>query len=252
MCSQHLPGLNVTRRSTIGADPCGLLSAPIARPSSPSCGNIRSLRWRNVELRPVMPAKKRERTARFPADLRALVSRRHAGLHGRTEQCDPLELLFVGQCFVHALRIRFEDWFLVYGFCGTRNLLLNMCQCANGTHTETGKCGGSTDKHLPAGAQLVERRQVPCVVHLSLRDGNLLLPSADCMQHLHENPKRKYVQDNIFLAALGSSHTCCVYLRGNLIPYPAGHRVEVRKSIVDSARRFLANTVLANTGLLRC
>src|SRR5947208_3035984 len=77
-----------------------------------------------------MPAKKRERTARFPADLRALVSRRHAGLPGRTEQCDPLELLFVGQCFVHALRIRFEDWFLVYGFCGTRNLLLNMCQCA--------------------------------------------------------------------------------------------------------------------------
>src|SRR5437016_12411633 len=53
-----------------------------------------------------MPAKKRERTARFPADLRALVSRPHAGLHGRTEQCDPLELLFVGQCFVHALRIR--------------------------------------------------------------------------------------------------------------------------------------------------
>src|SRR5207244_6100291 len=61
-----------------------------------------------------MPAKKRERTARFPADLRALVSRRHAGLHVRSEQFDLLELLFVGQCFVHALRIRFEDWFLVY------------------------------------------------------------------------------------------------------------------------------------------
>src|SRR5437660_4953665 len=42
MCWQQLPGLIVTGRSTIGADPCGLLSAPIAKLSSHSWGNTRS------------------------------------------------------------------------------------------------------------------------------------------------------------------------------------------------------------------
>src|SRR5580700_258957 len=42
MCWQHLPGLIVTWRSTIGADRCGLLSARVARLSSPSCGNTKS------------------------------------------------------------------------------------------------------------------------------------------------------------------------------------------------------------------
>src|SRR5256885_16864593 len=42
MCWQHLPGLIVTGRSTIGADPCGLLSAPIAKLSSHCWVNTRS------------------------------------------------------------------------------------------------------------------------------------------------------------------------------------------------------------------
>src|SRR6266568_2328871 len=42
MCWQQLPGLIVTGRSTIGADACGLLSAPIAKLSSHSWGNTRS------------------------------------------------------------------------------------------------------------------------------------------------------------------------------------------------------------------
>jgi len=42
MCWPHLQGLSVTRQSTIGVNRCGLLSAPIARLSLPSCGNTSS------------------------------------------------------------------------------------------------------------------------------------------------------------------------------------------------------------------
>jgi Family of unknown function (DUF5946) len=45
------PGLSVTLRSTIGVVPCGLLSPAIARRSSPSCGNTKSLSsWRREIL----------------------------------------------------------------------------------------------------------------------------------------------------------------------------------------------------------
>src|SRR5215469_16300071 len=53
--------------------------------------------------------------------------------------------------------------------------------------------------------------------------------SADCTEHVHGNAKTKYVQDNILLAALGTSHTVCFSFRGDRMPYPAGHHGEVKR-----------------------
>src|SRR5215471_9979060 len=64
-------------------------------------------------------------------------------------------------------------------------------------------------------------------------------PSRPLPQRTDRNTKPKYVQNNILLGrrAVRAAYFRSVALRGTIMAYPAGHRAEVRKRIIASARR---------------
>src|SRR5271157_2237617 len=78
---------------------------------------------------------------------------------------------------------------------------------------------------------------LPCASRCNL-SRILVLPSICVPSPPHESTSPKYVQDNI---SLGRCAPFKAYFstqeQGGLMPYPAGHRVAMKKNIINSARR---------------